>query len=44
MTDKTVISMIMSQVGLNGKEWWEEYSELSYRDVMIVDFSSNGTK
>jgi hypothetical protein len=24
--------------------WWEDYSELNFRDVMIVEFSSNGTK
>jgi hypothetical protein len=42
MTDKMMFSMIMNQVGLNGRDWWEEY--LEFRDVVIVDFSSNGTK
>jgi hypothetical protein len=44
MTDKMMFSMIMNQVGLNRKDWWEEYSELNFRDVMIIDFSSDGTK
>jgi hypothetical protein len=44
MIDKTMFSMIMSQVGLSGREWWETYNELNFRDVMIVDFSSDGTK
>jgi hypothetical protein len=44
MTDKMMFSMIMNQIGLNGKDWWEEYSELNFRDVMIIDFSLDGTK
>jgi hypothetical protein len=44
LTNRTMFSMIMSQFGLNGKDWWETYSELNFRDVMIVDFSSDGTK
>jgi hypothetical protein len=44
MTDKIMFSMIMNQVGLNGRDWWETYNELNFRDVMIVDFSSDGTK
>jgi hypothetical protein len=44
MRDKTMFSMIMSQVGLSGREWWEIYNELNFRDVMILDFSSDGTK
>jgi hypothetical protein len=44
MTDKMMFSMIINQVGLNGKDWWEEYSDLNFRDVMIIDFSSDGTK
>jgi hypothetical protein len=44
MTDRMMFSMIMTQVGLNGKDWWEDYSELIFRDVTIVEFSSNGTK
>jgi hypothetical protein len=39
MTDKIMFSMIMSQVGLNGRG--ETYNELNFRDVMIVDFSSD---
>jgi hypothetical protein len=41
MTDKIMFSMIMNQVELNGRDWWETYNELNFRDVMIVDFSSN---
>jgi hypothetical protein len=44
MTDKLVFGMIMSQFGLNFKDWWETYSELNFRDVLIIDFSSEGTK
>jgi hypothetical protein len=44
MIDKIMFSMIMNQVGLNGRDWWETYNELNFRDVMIVDFSSDGTK
>jgi hypothetical protein len=44
MIDKTIFSMIISQFGLNGRDWWETYSELNFRYVMIVDFSSDGTK
>jgi hypothetical protein len=36
--------MIMSQFGLNRKDWWETYSELNCRDVMMLNFSSDGTK
>jgi hypothetical protein len=39
-----MFSMVMNQVGLNGKDWWEQYSELNFRDAMIIDFSSDGTK
>jgi hypothetical protein len=41
MTDKMMFSMIMNQVRLNGKDWWEEYSELNFRDVMIIDWNKN---
>jgi hypothetical protein len=44
LTDKTKFSMIMGQFGLSGREWWEIYSELNFRDVMVIDFSSDGTK
>jgi hypothetical protein len=44
MTDKIMFLMIMNQVGLSGKDWWEEYFELNFRDVTIIDFSSDGTK
>jgi hypothetical protein len=44
MTDKIMFSMIISQVGLSGRELWETYNELNFRDVMIVYFSSDGTK
>jgi hypothetical protein len=44
LMDKTMFSMIMSQFVLKGKDWWESYSELNFRDVMIIDFSSDGTK
>jgi hypothetical protein len=36
MTDKIVFSIVMNQVGLNGKDWWEEYFDLNFRDVMII--------
>jgi hypothetical protein len=41
MIDKIMFSMIMSQVGLNGREWWPEYNELNFRDVMIVKIFRN---
>jgi hypothetical protein len=44
MTDKVMFGMMMSQLGLNGKDLWENYSELNFRDVMIIDYSSDGTK
>jgi hypothetical protein len=44
MRDKMMFSMIMSELGLNERKWWENYSELNFRDVMIIDFSSDGTK
>jgi hypothetical protein len=44
MTDKLVFGMIMNQFGLNFKDWWETYSELNFRDVLIIDFSLEGTK
>jgi hypothetical protein len=44
MTNEMMFSMIMTQVGLNGKNWWENYSKLNFRNVMIIKFSSNGTK
>jgi hypothetical protein len=39
-----MFSMIMTQVKLNGKDLWEDCSKLNFRDVMIVEFSSKGTK
>jgi hypothetical protein len=44
MTDKLVFGMIMNQFRLNFKEWLKTYSELKFRDVLIIDFSSEGTK
>jgi hypothetical protein len=44
MTDKIMFLMIMNQISLNGRDWWETYNELNFWDVMIVDFSSDGTK
>jgi hypothetical protein len=44
LTDRTMFLMIMSQFGLNGKDLWETYSELNFRDVMIINFSLDGTK
>jgi hypothetical protein len=34
----------MSQLGFNGKDLWENYSELNFRDVMTIDYSSEGSK
>jgi hypothetical protein len=44
MMGKLVFGMIMNQFGHNFKDWWEIYSELKFRDVLIIDFSSEGTK
>jgi hypothetical protein len=44
VTEKMMFSMIMSQVGFNGKDWWEDYSKLNFRDVMITDYSSECSK
>jgi hypothetical protein len=35
MIDKIMFSIIISQVGLSSRDWWEEYSDLNFRDVMI---------
>jgi hypothetical protein len=40
MTDNLVFGMIMNQFGLNFKDWWNTYSELKFRDVLIIVFSS----
>jgi hypothetical protein len=44
MTVKIMFSMIMNQVGLNGRDWWETYNNLNFRDVMKVDISLDGKK
>jgi hypothetical protein len=44
MTDKMMFGMMMSHLGFNGKDLWENYSELNFRDVMIIDYSSDGSK
>jgi hypothetical protein len=44
MTDKMMFGIMMSQLGFNGKDLWENYSELNFRDVMITDYSSDGSK
>jgi hypothetical protein len=31
-------------LGFNGKDLWENYSELNLRDVMIIDYSSDWSK
>jgi hypothetical protein len=44
MTEKIMFSMIMNQVRLNERDQWETFNDLNFQDVMIVDFSSDGTK
>jgi hypothetical protein len=44
MTDKMMFSKIVSHVGLSSRDWWEEYLDLNFRDIMIVDFLFDGTK
>jgi hypothetical protein len=43
MTDRTVFGIMMSQLGLNGKESWAEYSNLRFRDILLIDYSAEGT-
>jgi hypothetical protein len=44
MKDKTMFGIMMGQLGLNGKEIWEEYSNSQFRDVLLIDYSPEGTK
>jgi hypothetical protein len=39
-TDKLVFGMI----GINFKDWWDTFSELKFKNVLIIDFSSEDTK
>jgi hypothetical protein len=44
MTDKTMFGMMMSQLGINGKDIWDEYSELGFRDILIINYSPKGVE
>jgi hypothetical protein len=44
MKDKTMFGIMMAQLGLTGKEIWEEYSNLQFRDVLLIDYSPEGTR
>jgi hypothetical protein len=38
MMDKLVFGMIVNEFELNFKDWWNTYSELKFRDVLIINF------
>jgi hypothetical protein len=42
MTDKSMFGIMCAQLGLNGKDIWDDYSSLDYRDVLIVDYTPKG--
>jgi hypothetical protein len=44
MTDKSMFGIMMSQLGLNGKDIWEEYSNLQFRDALIIDYTPKGVE
>jgi hypothetical protein len=39
-----MFGMMMAQLGINGKDIWSTYSPLKYREVLIIDYTSNGIK
>jgi hypothetical protein len=43
MTDRTVFGIMMSQLGLNGKEIWAQYLNLRFRDILLIDYFPEGT-
>jgi hypothetical protein len=38
-----MFGMMMGQLGLNGKDIWETYSNLDYGDALIINYTSKGT-
>jgi hypothetical protein len=44
LTDKSMFGMMMAQLGVNGKDVWSTYSQLKHREVLIIDYTSNGIK
>jgi hypothetical protein len=44
MTDKSMFGMMMAQFGLDGKTYWDMYSQLNFRDVFLIDNTQMGTK
>jgi hypothetical protein len=44
MKDKTMFGIMMAQLKLNGKEIWEEYSNLQFRDALLIEYSQEGTR
>jgi hypothetical protein len=44
MTDKMAFGMMISQLGLNGLIKWDNYAELPYRSVIVIDYLPDGIK
>jgi hypothetical protein len=44
MTDKSMFGIMMAQFGLDGKQYWDMYSSLNFRDVLLIDYTQTGTK
>ncbi|MDR2407134.1 MAG: hypothetical protein LBE13_03350 [Bacteroidales bacterium] len=43
MTDRQAFGMMSKQLGLDDvKRIWQEYKQLGYRDVMIINYTPNG--
>jgi hypothetical protein len=44
MTDKMAFGMMMSQLGINNIVKWNDYQQIPYRGVVVVDYLPDGIK
>jgi hypothetical protein len=44
MTDMMIFNMMMKQLGLKGMFTWEEYQNLPYRAIVVINYMKDGIK
>jgi hypothetical protein len=44
MSDKSVFGMMISQLGINGLDSWEQYRALPFRGFLLIDYLPEGIK
>jgi hypothetical protein len=44
MTDRMVFTMMMNQLGIKGMFAWDDYQNLQFRTIVVIDYTRDGIK